>query len=920
MTGTTYYLDPSGSDSNNGSSSSPWKTLAYACSKANVSGDIIHINAGTYIETAECSVAVGVSIVGAGKTTTIIKSHFATSRANLHPSHASITLSSGNQGTNGNQSINNLTLDGDNLVGTSDGSTAYIGILVYQRSNVIIHDCIIQNFFTGGVLFHGCPAYTQPSIYASGNQVYNSSIINCVDEAETYGSAGLIEIGGQTEMEIHNNILTQNSRAAGHNGDILVSVYYEKGIKVYNNVFTKINDDGSAFNFHIEIWDTRGGWEVYNNDFYGGDCVMDIAGNFNTKGTYAYSWYIHNNNFHGNTAGRSSNGNRFTIIIEDDLVEDVIIQRNHFDHVQTAISISNGSVSTSSVSRIDFSYNILDNCGWYNNDWTNLVAITGDGSGCVIDGVNIYNNVILGNSSKQSSGINITSGGAIFSNINIKNNIIERNTNGGWLVVSNGGSINGLHVENNLAYDNANSNNPVLSGNSISNYTFSSNIISDPLFVSSSDYHLQILSPAIGKGLSVSGLVADYDGSAIKSPPSIGAYESGSTAQTSPPVVPAYQSSVVQNTTPSLLELTYDLTLNNAIVPAVSSFIVKVNSFSRIVNAVTASGTKVKLTLASRIFPGDVVTIAYTKPATNPIQTASGGTATSISDQQVINNCINAAPTAVITSPLTNSSFSASADITITASALDTDGSVALVEFYSGSTKLGSKSSAPYTFTWNNVTAGNYSLTVTATDNLNAKTTASSISISVINASTKRNQHPIVKILNPSKGIKFDKLSTVTIDAIASDSDGSVSKVEFYSGSVKLVELTSAPYTYSWKDVVAGNYSIIAIATDNLNDTTVSSPVKFEVGSTVKYDVNSEIVKLYPNPNNGHFSVEFINPLQNDKSEIIITDLSGKQIYNGLALKEETLKQIDVSGSRSGIYVMMIKDKEILVTKKFIKN
>jgi len=132
--------------------------------------------------------------------------------------------------------------------------------------------------------------------------------------------------------------------------------------------------------------------------------------------------------------------------------------------------------------------------------------------------------------------------------------------------------------------------------------------------------------------------------------------------------------------------------------------------------------------------------------------------------------------------------------------------------------------------------------------------------------------------------------------------------------------LTSAPYTYTWKDVAAGSYSITAIATDNLNDTTVSTPVEFVVGAKVKYDANSDIVKLYPNPNDGHFSIEFLNPLQNEKSEIVITDLAGKQIYNGPILKEETLKQFDLSSSKSGIYVMLIKDKEILVTKKFIKN
>jgi len=32
------------------------------------------------------------------------------------------------------------------------------------------------------------------------------------------------------------------------------------------------------------------------------------------------------------------------------------------------------------------------------------------------------------------------------------------------------------------------------------------------------------------------------------------------------------------------------------------------------------------------------------------------------------------------------------------------------------------------------------------------------------------------------------------------------------------------------------------------------------------------------------------------------------------------LKQFDISNIRSGMYVMLIKDKEILVTKKFIKQ
>jgi hypothetical protein len=385
-----------------------------------------------------------------------------------------------------------------------------------------------------------------------------------------------------------------------------------------------------------------------------------------------------------------------------------------------------------------------------------------------------------------------------------------------------------------------------------------------------------------------------------------------------PPPSPVYVSSAIENVTPTILEMTYNLTLSN-IVPAASSFTVKVNSVIRTVNTVAISGTKVLLTLAIPVVNGDVVTVAYAKPSTNPLLTASGGLAISIGNQPVINNCINIAPIVAINSPIMNSLFSSPANITITVSASDTDGSVSLVEFYNGGTKIGSKTTAPYSFTWNNVAAGIYSLTVVATDNLNMKTISSAVSISVINSTNTVNQPPVVEISNPLKGNKFETNSTITIDAQAYDPDGSISKVEFYSGATKLIELTSASYTYTWKDVGAGSYSITAVATDNLNATTTSSPIEFEVGSTIKYDANSEIINLFPNPNDGHFTIDFSIPLLNEKSEIIITDLAGKQLYNEPILKEETSKQFDLSNIKSGIYIMMIICKEILVTKKFIK-
>ena len=79
-----------------------------------------------------------------------------------------------------------------------------------------------------------------------------------------------------------------------------------------------------------------------------------------------------------------------------------------------------------------------------------------------------------------------------------------------------------ISIENNIFYNNGNSNAPIYSGSA----TVQNNIVGNPLFVSSSDFHLQSSSPAINKGLNV-GLTSDYAGNSISGTPDIGAYEYG---------------------------------------------------------------------------------------------------------------------------------------------------------------------------------------------------------------------------------------------------------------------------------------------------------------------------------------------------------------------------------------------------------
>jgi hypothetical protein len=77
------------------------------------------------------------------------------------------------------------------------------------------------------------------------------------------------------------------------------------------------------------------------------------------------------------------------------------------------------------------------------------------------------------------------------------------------------------------------------------------------------------------------------------------------------------------------------------------------------------------------------------------------------------------------------------------------------------------------------------------------------------------NQAPTVSIGSPSNNSIFSAGSSITLAATASDADGSISKVEFYQGTVKLGEDATAPYTFEWTNVSAGTYSITAKAIDN---------------------------------------------------------------------------------------------------------
>jgi len=191
----------------------------------------------------------------------------------------------------------------------------------------------------------------------------------------------------------------------------------------------------------------------------------------------------------------------------------------------------------------------------------------------------------------------------------------------------------------------------------------------------------------------------------------------------------------------------------------------------------------------------------------------------------------NVPPTVSMTSPATGATYAAPANITLTATASDSDGTVSYVEFYSGTTRFVTVTSPPYTFAWNNVAAGNYSVTARAYDDKGAVTISSPVAVTV-GGTTVGNNAPTVSLTSPSNGASFVPPATITVTATASDSDGSISKVEFYNGSSLLSTVTTSPYSATFTGVPAGTYILTARAYDNQGLSTTSTVATVTVSST----------------------------------------------------------------------------------------
>ena len=189
---------------------------------------------------------------------------------------------------------------------------------------------------------------------------------------------------------------------------------------------------------------------------------------------------------------------------------------------------------------------------------------------------------------------------------------------------------------------------------------------------------------------------------------------------------------------------------------------------------------------------------------------------------------VNNPPTCSLTSPVNGSTFTAPAAVNLAATASDSDGSVVLVRFYSGTTLLNTDSASPYSYTWTGVAAGSYALTAQAQDNEGATRTSAVVNITVITP----NQPPTVSLISPVNESTYTAPADILLTATATDPDGSIANVRFYRGTTLLNTDNASPYEYTWTNVSSGTYQLRAVAQDNQGATSTSTVVTVTVLSS----------------------------------------------------------------------------------------
>ena len=188
----------------------------------------------------------------------------------------------------------------------------------------------------------------------------------------------------------------------------------------------------------------------------------------------------------------------------------------------------------------------------------------------------------------------------------------------------------------------------------------------------------------------------------------------------------------------------------------------------------------------------------------------------------------NKVPQVTMTSPKPAVTYYSGSDIEITVDALDPDGAIMKVDFFYNGNKFHTAYQPPYTYIAPKVPTGTYNLHAEAYDFAGAKSISATVKTSVV-WDNRPNQAPTVTMVAPLTNIEHLAGTDLVLMATAEDADGTINRVEFYSGGNLLGTDKTKPFSYTVLNAQAGSYQLHAKAYDNDGASSISDFVSIDV-------------------------------------------------------------------------------------------
>jgi hypothetical protein len=241
----------------------------------------------------------------------------------------------------------------------------------------------------------------------------------------------------------------------------------------------------------------------------------------------------------------------------------------------------------------------------------------------------------------------------------------------------------------------------------------------------------------------------------------------------------------------------------------------------------------------------------------------------------------NREPVAVITSPTHGSQFNVGGSVTIQATASDEDGqAISKVDFVAynseaGSVPLGSDTTAPYEFTWNNLPLGTWSINAYPTDELGLRGISTpTVHIFVVDPTGAN-----VSFTSPTEGQAFVEGGYVPISVSVSSS---VNVVEVRDQNNQLVaRMTSSPWSTQWRVMQTGNYTLTAKAFTQTGQEATSTPVNIVV-NPINHRITGRVIDNLTATGIAGVTLNLVSPTNSNISAQAVTDSNGSYVFTGL--------------------------------------